>query len=823
MDNDLLRQPMTGIPMTGIRCEALIQALPDAVWVTGLDGRLLDCNAAFERLFAVHRESVLGQDLFHWLTAEQADVLRRCEREVLASGAARSHGFGSAGASGVAGRLDLRLTPLRDDADALCATLGMVRPAPVAHADSRACFDHLFEQIRKLSLAVEQSPESIVITDLDGCIEYVNEAFVRNSGYSREDVLGQNPRVLNSGKTPRATFDSLWATLLRGETWHGEFVNQRKDGSEYIELAVITPIRQPDGRVTHYVAIKEDISEKKRNAQELERYRGHLEELVAERTAQLTEARERAEAASQAKSAFLANMSHEIRTPMNAILGLTHMLARGGLTPRQRETLGKVEGAANHLLSIVNDILDLSKIEAGKFSLQTSEFRLADLLDQVGTLVQASLAAKDLSYSCHAEGLPAVLSGDSTRLRQALLNYLGNAIKFTPAGGVTLSVSVQERRGSDLLLRFAVADTGIGIAPADLAGLFQPFVQVDNSSARRYTGTGLGLVITRRLARLMGGEAGAESRPGHGSCFWFTAWLGTGTADAAPAVWPTTTCECSESALATRHAGARVLVAEDNPINQEVIGDLLEAAGLQVDIVENGQSAVDWAVQNLHDLILMDIQMPGMDGLQATRQLRARTDWFPVPILAMTANAFEEDRRQCLEAGMDDFIAKPVDAHKLYCCLLKWLSRARCDAEPGTLSDLIPEWAAPVAAAQALVTRLANLPGVDVEFALENLNGGSDLYVRILRKFAQHHADDIRRLRGYVVTGELDMAHQLAHALKGVSGTLGFMQLQRAASELVTGLRSGLTPARREILLSAIAAAHAEVMGAILDATAEAG
>ena len=372
------------------------------------------------------------------------------------------------------------------------------------------------EQLRKLAQAVEQSPESIAITNLEAEIEYVNEAFVQNTGYSREEVIGQNPRILHSGQTPKETYEELWGALAAGRPWKGEFHNKRKDGSEYVEFAIITPIRQPDGRISHYVAVKEDITEKKRMGEELDHYRHHLEELVADRTAELEAARAVADAASMAKSAFLANMSHEIRTPMNAIVGLTYLLRQGALTPEQRGRLDKIDNSAQHLLAIINDILDLSKIEAGRMELEQTDFALESVLDHVSSLVADQARAKGLAIVVEHDGVPLWLRGDPTRLRQAMLNYAGNAIKFTDQGTVWLRARLLDEDQDGLLVRFEVEDTGIGIAEETLPTLFDLFTQADASTTRKYGGSGLGLVITRRLAHMMAGEAGAESVSGPG-------------------------------------------------------------------------------------------------------------------------------------------------------------------------------------------------------------------------------------------------------------------------------------------------------------------
>ncbi len=537
------------------------------------------------------------------------------------------------------------------------------------------------ENVRKLTEAVAQNPNSIMITDTEGRIEYVNLAFTETTGYSFDEAQGQPAGFLGEELTPAATYEGLWSTVKGGGAWHGEFINRKKDGSPQFVNAHIAPIRRVDGRVSHYVAIHEDITEKKRNAEELDHHRHHLEEMLAERSgdliranAELVVARDAAEAASRAKSIFLANMSHELRTPMNAIMGMTDLALRHATDSKLRAQLTKVTQASQHLLHVINDILDISKIEAERLTLEQVDFKLGEVLETLMSLIGNKAVEKGLKLHSDLPQDIAHLSlvGDPLRLGQIMLNLAGNAVKFTAQGSITLRIRMLEESPHGVLLRCEVEDTGIGIAALDQQRLFTAFEQADGSMTRKYGGTGLGLAISKRLAQLMGGEIGVESQAESGSTFWFTFRLGKGHGAAPAAVIEHDTAEVR---LRTRYAGARILLAEDEPINQEVSRELLEDVGLVVDLAEDGVQAVEMARNSGYALILMDMQMPNLNGLDATRAIRVLPGHTHTPILAMTANAFDEDRQRCIEAGMNDHVPKPVDPDKLFEILLKWLAR----------------------------------------------------------------------------------------------------------------------------------------------------
>jgi len=410
---------------------------------------------------------------------------------------------------------------------------------------------------------------------------------------------------------------------------------------------------------------------------ELQDHKTHLEEKIQARTLELATAKDAAEAASRAKSTFLANMSHELRTPLNGIMGMANLALRHAEQPKLKDQLDKIDQSSKHLLGVINDILDISKIEADRMTLEQVTFKIGEVLENLISLIGHKVTEKGLKLRVDLTPDVARLTllGDPLRLGQILLNFAGNALKFTSTGSITLRVRLLEDRLDEVLLRCEVADTGIGISAEDQTRLFTAFEQADGSMTRKYGGTGLGLAISKRLAQMMGGEVGGESQPGSGSAFWFTVRLSKATETDAPA--PTFSQDSAETRLAAEYAGSRVLLVEDEPINQEVSRGLLEDVGLSVDLAEDGVQAVAMAQQNRYALILMDMQMPNLNGVEATKAIRVLPGYAATPILAMTANAFVEDRQVCLDAGMNDHIGKPVEPERLFETMLKWLERCK--------------------------------------------------------------------------------------------------------------------------------------------------
>jgi PAS domain S-box-containing protein len=743
----------------------VFRSMAEGLVVHDAQGRIIECNTAAEKILGLTRDQLLGLTSYdpRWQALNEDGT--PCQGDRHPTSITRMTGQPQRGvvmgvhrADGLLSWVSINTEPILDEHGYLQSVVASFSDITAKRAAE--------EELRKLALIASRTSNAVVLTDAARRVIWVNEGFTRMTGYSFEEIQGKVPGWVLQGKdTDPAVVAHMRACLNREEGFQVEVKNYRKDGAPYWIRSDVQPIRSARGKIEYFMAIQHDITEQKA-----------LE-------TNLAQARDEAVAASRMKSEFLANVSHEIRTPMNGVLGMAELLMDTNLTEDQRQMGRVIQSSANNLLTIIDDLLDFSKIEAGKFRLTTQEFSLAEQLEQaMALMVPRAVSGQITLQSELPDDLPARLCGDPGRIQQVLVNLLGNAVKFTERGTVTLALKPREAVvPGRFAFRVEVRDTGIGIPPDQIDRLFQPFVQADGSSTRRFGGTGLGLAISRQLIDLMGGRIGCESRPGEGSVFWFELELELATSPLAPAE--------PKPAVVPAQPSARLLVAEDQHANQLVMRLLLTKMGVNFKLVGDGMAVIEELSRENYSLILMDCQMPRMDGYEATRLIRtgaAGPDNETVPIVALTAHAMASDREKCLEAGMDDYLSKPVRFENLQPILQRLgigfvVPVPEPPAPPSPPTAILDE---------AQLAQLRSLPG----------RKGPRLLDELASMALQEVPAGLAELRRQVSAQAARPAVQTAHRLAGAAANLGARKLRALLLEVEKSAEAGDWPQVRRQL-----------------------
>ena len=743
------------------RVRAVLEASPEAMLVLDTEGRIRYANQM--------SASGFGYPLFALIDMAAAQLVPGVQ-----DSGAPNRVVNARRADGSMFPAEINLTPMQSQG----MTLTIVSLRDIS--ERQRAEQELEALAARLHEIIQMMPVGLFIKDPEGRVTLMNSACEAQFGFT----LAQ----LNSDATP-FNFTPPQLEVFRARDQQAfeagamidyvETVHNAKLGRDLHMRTIKKPVYNDRGEPEYLIAMMVDITDSIRTEQQLRELNEHLEERVQQRTGQLDSAKKVAEEASLARGQFLANMSHEIRTPMNGVIGMAYLALKTDLNPRQRDYIEKIRFAGEHLLGIIDDILDFSKIEAGKLEVEMVAFTLDHVIQTLTTVVAPKAATKDLALVFELDpALPHALQGDPLRLGQVLINYTNNAIKFSEQGQITIRIDNIDDRDDNCLLRFQVCDNGIGLTEAEKGKLFQSFQQADTSTTREYGGTGLGLAICKQLAQLMGGDVGVDSRPGRGSCFWFTARVGKldqaqAAAQAQASLALAAPARAAGAPATARLEGARILLVEDNTFNQQIALEMLEEGGCAVCLAQNGLEALDLLAKTPFDLVLMDVQMPVMDGLQATRLVRLDPRLTGLRVLAMTATATSEDRDRCMEAGMDDFISKPIQPALLFDTVARWLP------------ERTPAPAAAPAPVQPGFRTLAGDPQViDLTVLAKLLSYNQDKVRKFAFKFLQTTQDGFAEMDSALAKGEVQRIRDLGHRIKSSARTVGAMGLADLCHQL---------------------------------------
>ncbi len=843
LDIDEQKSAAEAIEASEERFKILFEYAPDGYFLTDMNGSFLDCNRKAEELIGLPKAEFIGRNFIDLKLFSQDQELKAAE--ILAKNKqARPSGPDEVVLTrkdGATVALEVLTYPVNIQSRPL--VLSVARDISDRRKAARER-EQLLEELsligQRLSWALQAGSGGAWDWDLIS-----GQAWWSTEMY---DLFGLPPGTpMNNDKTitivhpdDRPMVQDINTKAIAGHTSPKyEFRIVRPDGVERWMANMARVICDGAGRPARMIGITLDITERKREEAELKRQRENLENEVRTRTEdveksrraalslmqdaniqrqraelaleqlarseyELIIAKEQAESANKAKSAFLATMSHEIRTPINAVMGLAHLALKTKLTAQQSAYLQKILNSTTSLQRIIDETLDFSKIEAGRLEVESVDFGLEEVLEDLASVIHGKAQSKGLRFQIVTDAdVPRDLRGDPYRLKQILLNLTDNAIKFTAKGKVTVWIKLERVVDGSAVLRFSVKDTGIGMTEHQMSRLFRPFTQADTTTTRKYGGTGLGLAICKRLVEMMNGDITVKSQPDLGSEFEFTAQFGLAQSPVPPRRRDIPHTAETYGTL----AGIRVLLVEDDEINRDVGRELLESEGLAVDVAENGQEAVNKVEPGKYDIVLMDIQMPVMDGIEATRLIRRRKDLQDLPILSMTAEVMSEGLEAYRRAGMNANIAKPIDPGKLFGTLAKWvkpkawvLTRGRATPEA--------EGTAPG------VFGLDGLPGLDAASGLGRVSGNVKLYRKLLLKFRSRYKHVMSNIQKAVETRDLEQARKLVHTLKGVSGNIGAQELYAASSDLGQALRQGSALERHEAL-AALSSTISTVMDSI--------